>query len=92
VDDSVDFKTRIDNVLTETGFTEARPAKMTIDDLLKYVHRLTQYELRAEAASQIARCLSRHRCTLCIIIFFTFTLLNTNWELAETRGLNAAVY
>jgi len=42
VDDSIEFKTRIDNVLRETGFAEARPAKMTIDDLLKYVHRPIQ--------------------------------------------------
>lgn len=42
-DDSFDFKTRIDNVLTETGFAEARPAKMTIDDLLKCVHRLISF-------------------------------------------------
>ena len=41
MDDSSDFKTRIDNVLTETGFAEARPAKMTIDDLLKYALGLT---------------------------------------------------
>jgi hypothetical protein len=43
VDDSTDFKTRVDNVLTETGFADARPAKMTIDDLLKYVCRLILY-------------------------------------------------
>ena len=47
VDDSIDFKTRIDNVLTETGFTEARPAKMTIDDLLKYVCWPTLYVLKS---------------------------------------------
>jgi len=42
VDDSIEFKTRIDNVLRETGFAEARPAQMTIDDLLKYVHKPIQ--------------------------------------------------
>jgi 18S rRNA (adenine1779-N6/adenine1780-N6)-dimethyltransferase len=41
MDDSIDFKTRIEDVLTETGFADARPAKMTVDDLLKYVHRLS---------------------------------------------------
>lgn len=85
VDDSVGFKTRIDKVLTETGFAEARPAKMTIDDLLKYVRRLIQYEFRAEAALQIARCLSRHRCTLFIIPFITYTSPITNWEPDKTR-------
>ena len=68
MDDSIGFKTRIDDVLVETGFAEARPAKMTIDDLLKYVHRLIQYELRAEAAPKITRRLSRHWCTLRITI------------------------
>ncbi|KAG9047194.1 Dimethyladenosine transferase [Tulasnella sp. UAMH 9824] len=35
IDDSVDFKTKVNNILTETGFYETRPAKMDIDDLLK---------------------------------------------------------
>jgi hypothetical protein len=37
VDDSVDFKIKVDEVLKDTGFSDARPAKMTIDDLLKCV-------------------------------------------------------
>ncbi|KDQ16992.1 hypothetical protein BOTBODRAFT_172602 [Botryobasidium botryosum FD-172 SS1] len=35
VDDSIDMKTRIENILTETGYSESRPAKMDLDDLLK---------------------------------------------------------
>jgi hypothetical protein len=33
----VDMKSKIDDVLRSTGFFEARPAKMAIVDLLKYV-------------------------------------------------------
>lgn len=40
-DDSEDFKTKINALLTETGFSETRPAKMDIDDLLKYVSFLS---------------------------------------------------
>ncbi|KAG8908944.1 Dimethyladenosine transferase [Tulasnella sp. 403] len=35
IDDTVDFKTKVNEILTETGFSETRPAKMDIDDLLK---------------------------------------------------------
>jgi len=38
VDGSVDFKIKVDEVLKDTGFSEVRPAKMTIDDLLKLLH------------------------------------------------------
>lgn len=35
-DDDVDMKTRIEKVLNDTGNTENRAAKMSVDDLLKY--------------------------------------------------------
>jgi len=35
IDDSVDMKTRIEKVLDETEFSEARAAKMTVNDILK---------------------------------------------------------
>ncbi|KAG8993687.1 Dimethyladenosine transferase [Tulasnella sp. JGI-2019a] len=34
-DETVDFKAIVNNILTETGFFDMRPAKMDIDDLLK---------------------------------------------------------
>ena len=37
VDDSVDFKTKVNEILTNSGYSESRPAKMDIDDLLKCV-------------------------------------------------------
>lgn len=35
VEDDVDMKSRIERVLEETGNTEKRAAKMSVDDLLK---------------------------------------------------------
>lgn len=35
VSDDLDMKTRIERVLDETGNTENRAAKMSVDDLLK---------------------------------------------------------
>ena len=37
VDNSVNTKARVEEVLNSTGYSEQRAAKMTIDDLLKYV-------------------------------------------------------
>ena len=37
VDDSVGMKARVEEVLNSTGYSEQRAAKMSIDDLLKYV-------------------------------------------------------
>ena len=36
-DDTQPFKTKIDAILDDVGFSELRPAKMTINDLLKWV-------------------------------------------------------
>lgn len=82
----MDFKTRIEDVLTETGFAEARPAKMTVDDLLKYVRFVSRSgtEVRAEPGPQVACCLSRHRCTLCMMISITYTSPELNWESRQT--------
>lgn len=33
----MDFKTKVDGILVQNGYSEVRPAKMDIDDLLKYV-------------------------------------------------------
>ncbi|KAF8331866.1 rRNA adenine dimethylase [Cantharellus anzutake] len=38
VDQSIDFKTRVEGILEESGFREQRPAKMDINDLLKLLH------------------------------------------------------
>ena len=35
VEDGLDFKKKVEEVLEETGFTESRAAKMDINDLLK---------------------------------------------------------
>lgn len=37
IDDSVGIKARVEEVLNATGYSEQRAAKMTVDDLLKYV-------------------------------------------------------
>lgn len=37
IDDSVGMKARVEEVLNSTGYSEQRAAKMTVDDLLKYV-------------------------------------------------------
>ena len=37
IDHSVDFKAKVDDILTESGYSGVRPAKMDIDDLLKSV-------------------------------------------------------
>lgn len=37
IEDNVDMKAKIEEVLDETGNTENRAAKMTVDDLLKSV-------------------------------------------------------
>lgn len=37
IDDDFDIKKKVEDVLTETGFSEQRAAKMDVDDLLKYV-------------------------------------------------------
>ena len=35
IEDDMDFKKKVDQVLEETGFAESRAAKMDINDLLK---------------------------------------------------------
>jgi 18S rRNA (adenine1779-N6/adenine1780-N6)-dimethyltransferase len=35
VEDDMDFKDRIEQILTDSGFSDARAAKMDVDDLLK---------------------------------------------------------
>jgi hypothetical protein len=37
MEDSVNMKQKIEDILTETGYSEQRAAKMSVDDLLKYV-------------------------------------------------------
>ncbi|PVG00671.1 rRNA adenine dimethylase [Serendipita vermifera] len=37
-DDEMDAKTVIDEILRDTGFSDVRPAKMGVDDLLKLLH------------------------------------------------------
>lgn len=37
IDDSVGMKARVEEVLNSTGYSEQRAAKMSVDDLLKYV-------------------------------------------------------
>lgn len=34
-DDSIDFKDRIEQILSDSGYSENRAAKMDVDDLLK---------------------------------------------------------
>jgi len=38
IDDSVDFKTKVDGILSESGYLKIRPAKMDIDDILKLLY------------------------------------------------------
>jgi 18S rRNA (adenine1779-N6/adenine1780-N6)-dimethyltransferase len=37
IEDDFDIKKKVEDVLNDTGFTEQRAAKMSVDDLLKYV-------------------------------------------------------
>ncbi|CAG7851100.1 Dimethyladenosine transferase; AltName: Full=18S rRNA (adenine(1779)-N(6)/adenine(1780)-N(6))-dimethyltransferase; AltName: Full=18S rRNA dimethylase; AltName: Full=S-adenosylmethionine-6-N', N'-adenosyl(rRNA) dimethyltransferase [Serendipita indica DSM 11827] len=37
-EDTIDAKEAIEEILTKSGFSDARPAKMTVDDLLKLLH------------------------------------------------------
>jgi hypothetical protein len=37
MEDNVDMKQKAEDILAETGYSEQRAAKMSVDDLLKYV-------------------------------------------------------
>ena len=41
MEDSVDMKQKVEDILTKTGYSEQRAAKMSVDDLLKYVLSIT---------------------------------------------------
>ena len=51
IDDSVGMKARVEEVLNSTGYSEQRAAKMTIDDLLKYV--VDESEIFSDASATI---------------------------------------
>lgn len=38
IEDDLDIKKKVEEVLTETGFMEQRAAKLGVDELLKYVN------------------------------------------------------
>ena len=53
IEDGLDFKKKVEEVLEETGFTESRAAKMDINDLLKSVRPLfVKIDLEADTYTQ----------------------------------------
>jgi hypothetical protein len=66
-DDSVDMKARIETILTETGFSDSRAAKMDIDDLLKYAFPPYRFLDRIDQIfAQASGCFPRQRHPFCI--------------------------
>jgi hypothetical protein len=68
MEDSVNMKQKIEDILTKTGYSEQRAAKMSVDDLLKYVLPITiDTSLRRAFLSQTIISIPRRWHSLCMI-------------------------